>query len=264
MNNKIGILTGLGLGPGDPSLMTVAARELLSSVTVVAYIHANGKTSIARKIANDFILSNAKEIAIPVDMSATQDARRRAYDGATAEIIAELSCGNDVAFLCEGDPLFYGSFVHLAEKVAENTNDDFTIKSIPGVSSIHAAATAASISLASDNETFSIIPATLGETELGVALARPGAMAIIKIGSNLEKLKRLLKLNGRLDGVTLVTSASTSEEKIENLADVSNAPYFSLALVPAISTHATHPPKGIAIVVVNKAGFSAGAMLKNA
>ena len=261
MNNKIGILTGIGLGPGDPSLMTVAARDMLMVAKVVAYIHANGRTSIARNIANDFISKGVKEIAIPVDMSASQNDRRGDYDNAVAEIISELSSGNDVVFLCEGDPLFYGSFVHLAEKVSEKTNDNFIIKSIPGVSSIHGAASAASISLASDNETFSIIPATLGEVELGAALARPGAMAIIKIGSNLEKLKRLLKLSGRLAGVTLVTNASGTEEKIENLADVSDASYFSLALVPAVNIEA-HPPKGVAIVVVNKAGFSAGFKLK--
>ncbi len=262
MNNKIGILTGIGLGPGDPSLMTVAARNTLTAAKVVAYIHANGRTSIAKNIASDFISKDVKEIAIPVDMSASQNDRRGDYDDAVAEIISDLSSGNDVVFLCEGDPLFYGSFVHLAEKVSEKTNDDFTIKSIPGVSSIHGAASAASISLASDNETFSIIPATMAEVELGVALARPGAMAIIKIGGNLEKLKRLLKLGGRLDGVTLVTNASGKEEKIENLIDVSDTSYFSLALVPAANVSNLYPPQGVAIVVVNKAGFSAGLRLK--
>ena len=265
MNTKTtGTLTGIGLGPGDPSLMTVAARDALITAKVVAYIHANGRTSIARKIAGDLISGDTKEIAIPIDMSATQDDRRAAYNDATAEIISELSCGNDVAFLCEGDPLFYGSFVHLAEAISENKNDSFLIKSIPGVSSIHAAAAAASISLASDNETFSIVPATLGDAALGVALSRPGAMAIIKIGNNLEKLKRQLKLSGRLDGVVLVTNASGAEEKIENLAEVSAASYFSLALVPAANVSDVRPPSGAAIVVVNKAGFSAGFQLKKA
>lgn len=259
---------GVGLGPGDPGLMSIAARDAVRGAKVISYIHANDRPSMARKIAAGFIGRDAKEIPIPVDMKASEPERRHSYDHGTAEVIKHLAAGRDVIFLCEGDPLFYGSFVHLAEKISEVSDLDQQIKSIPGISSVHASASAASVSLASDNETFFIVPATMSESALAVALARPGALAVIKIGNNLEKLKRQLKINGRLNGTQLVSNASTVDEKIENLADVKSANYFSLALVPAleilkeISNETV--PANVGIVVVNKAGLATGQALKKA
>ncbi|MDH5188026.1 MAG: precorrin-3B C(17)-methyltransferase [Rhodospirillaceae bacterium] len=261
--NSKGTLIGVGLGPGDPALLTLAARDAVVRAKIICYIHASNSTSVAKKIATDFIADGVTEIAISVDMQANQGERRKAYDAGASEILSHLKAGKDVIFLCEGDPLFYGSFVHLAQKINQLSGGDFKIKSIPGVSSINAAAAAAGMALASDNETFAVIPATLNRAALSAALAGNGAVALIKIGNNLEKLKQILKTKNRLDGAVLVTNASGMDEKIEKLSDVTHATYFSLVLIPPVISSTESVPHGAAIVIINQAGVESGVQLKN-
>lgn len=264
--NTTGTLTGVGLGPGDTQFLTIAARDMVGQAKIICYIHGSNSTSVARKIANGFIANDIIEIAIPVDMQASQSERRKAYDAGAGKILLHLQAGEDVVFLCEGDPLFYGSFVHLADKIKKLANQlgggGVNIKSIPGVSSINAAAAATGLALASDNETLAVIPATLNRAALSAALAGNGAVALIKIGKNLEKLKQVLKNKNRLDGAVLVTNASGTDEKIEKLSDVTHASYFSLVLIPPVHMNTETIPRGVAVLVINKAGLETALQLK--
>ena len=113
MVNKLGTLHGVGVGPGDPELLTVKAARLISNASVVAYLAANGKDSTARDIARPFIPAEAEYLVIDMPMRVEREPGEKAYDAGAAAIAEHLKQGRDVVMLCEGDPFFYGSFMHL-------------------------------------------------------------------------------------------------------------------------------------------------------
>jgi precorrin-2/cobalt-factor-2 C20-methyltransferase len=131
-----GTFYGLGVGPGDPELITLKAWRLISQVPVIAYPTANGNESLARSIAAPFIPENVVELAIPVPMRHEKAPAQEAYDRAAQTIGSHLDQGRDVAFLCEGDPLLYGSFAYLLVRLAKT----YPTQVVPGISSITACA----------------------------------------------------------------------------------------------------------------------------
>ena len=110
-----GTFYGLGVGPGDPELVTLKAWRIISQAPVIAYPAANGNDSLARRIAAPFIPQDVIEVAIAVPMRREREPAQEAYDKAAQAIATHLDQGRDVAFLCEGDPLFYGSFAGLLQ-----------------------------------------------------------------------------------------------------------------------------------------------------
>src|SRR3954453_13249819 len=163
---KSGVLYGIGVGPGDPELVTMKALRVLRSVAVVAYPAPDSGDSFARGIVAQWLDRGQPEIAIRFPMRPgppPQDI----YRNAAVQLEAVLQAGDDVAYLCEGDPLLYGSFAGLLAALDRR----FPVAIVPGVSSITACAAAAGTALATRDETLSVIPATLPEEELAAALA---------------------------------------------------------------------------------------------
>jgi precorrin-2/cobalt-factor-2 C20-methyltransferase len=228
---KHGTLYGLGVGPGDPELMTVKAWRIVSTAPVIAYLAANGGDSTARNIARPFIPEDAIEIAIDVPMQSQRAPAQAAYDEGCAAIAGHLRAGRDVAMLCEGDPFFYGSFMYIFMRLAK----DFKTIVVPGVSSITAAAAAIGRPLAARDEVLKVLPATLDATRLREELATAQSAAIIKVGRHFGKLRHILAALDLTAFAVVIEKATHADERVRKLADVTEdvLPYFTTVLVYA-------------------------------
>ncbi len=224
-----GTLYGLGIGPGDPDLITLKALRILKSVSVVAHPAPEEGDSLARAIAAPHLGGGQTEIAIRTPMTPGNFPADDVYDRYAAEIAAHLKENRDVAVLCEGDPFLYGSFMYIFARLA----GDHDVQVVPGVSSLGAVAACAGRPLVSRNQVLTIVPAPLDEDELFQRLAGTDAAAVMKVGRHLEKVKRVLARLGLDGGATYVEHASMPDQRICPLADVSEdaAPYFSMILV---------------------------------
>ncbi|MEZ5934592.1 MAG: precorrin-2 C(20)-methyltransferase [Alphaproteobacteria bacterium] len=224
-----GRLIGVGVGPGDPELITVKAVKAIRRAPVVAYVSANGRPSMARQIAAEHLGGSAKEIKVTLPMHPSPEIAQSAYAEGASRISAELEQGKDTAVLCEGDPLFYGSFGHLLGRLA----DQYPVEIVPGVSSVMAAAAAAQLPLAFGAEAFAVLPATMPEDVLAARLKAADAAVIMKLGRHMEKVRMVLQEQGLIERAIYVEHASGAGEKVEPLAalDHADAPYFSLILV---------------------------------
>jgi precorrin-2/cobalt-factor-2 C20-methyltransferase len=224
-----GRLYGLGVGPGDPELLTLKALRVLRSAAVVAYPATEEGASFARAVVAEWLSPRQREVALrfPMRPEAPPEA---AYDKAAAALAAELEAGYDVACLCQGDPLFYGTFGHLLSRLAGR----YPVEVVPGVSSLGAASAAAAAPLACREETLVVVPATIGEAALESRLLGVEAAAVVKLGRHLEKLRRVLSRLSLLDRALYVERASLSQQRVIpfNALDAREAPYFSMALLP--------------------------------
>ena len=224
-----GVLYGVGLGPGDPELMTLKAHRLISGASVVAYpALAGGGASFARSIAADVIPKGAREIVMDVPMSVERAPAQAAYDIGAAAIAAELEAGNDVVCLCEGDPFFYGSFMYLFARLSTR----FQVEVIPGVTSITTCAARAGMPLAARNERLTVLPGPLPADELRLRIEGAESVAIMKVGRHLGKIRAVIDALGLIDKAVYVERASLPQEVVCPLADApENAPYFSMILL---------------------------------
>ncbi len=224
-----GTLWGVGVGPGDPELMTLKAVRVLRSAAVVAYPAPLEGPSFARAIAAAYLDGHQPEIAIRMPLLADRFPAAEIYDDAAARIAAHLVAGRDVAVLCEGDPFFYGSFMYLYGRLA----GDHRVVVVPGVSSLVACPAAAGLPLAARDDVLTVVPATLSEEVLARSLSGIDAAAVIKVGRHLGKLRRVLESLGLTPHARLVERATLPEERIRPLAEVTEeqAPYFSMVLV---------------------------------
>ena len=225
-----GRLYGIGIGPGDPELITLKALRLIRAASVLAYPALEDGDSLARAIVAPHLPGGQREIVIRVPMLPDPAPAASAYDRAAAEIGAELDSGRDVAVLCQGDPFFYGSFMYLFGRLARR----FRVEVVPGVSSLTAAAAASGKPLAARNDVLSVIPAPLAESELERRIKDSEAAVIIKIGRHVDKLRRVLDRLGRLAEARYVEHATMTSERILPLAEqTGTAPYFSIVLLHA-------------------------------
>lgn len=224
-----GRLYGLGVGPGDPELVTLKAVRLLRSAAVVAYPAPDDGASFARSVVASMLSPAQTEIAIRVPMTPAVAPAQAVYERAAAEIAGHLDAGRDVAVLCQGDPLFYGSFIQLFARLAAR----YPTVVVPGVSSLAACAAAAGLPLAVRDDVLTVIPAPLAETELETRLAQAEAAAVIKLGRHFDKVRRVLTRLGRAAGTIYVERASLASQRVLPLAEVdaSAVPYFSMLLV---------------------------------
>jgi len=235
---KRGTLWGVGLGPGDPELVTVKAARVIGEADVVAYHSARHGRSIARGIAEPYLRPGQVEehLVYPVTTEATDHpggyagALEDFYADATQRIAAHLHAGRDVALLAEGDPLFYSSYMHLHSRLAER----FDAVIVPGVTSVSAASAAISTPLVAGDEVLSVLPGTLPVAELTRRLADADAAVVLKLGRSYHAVREALSASGQLDDAFYVERASTSGQRILPAADVDEAsvPYFSLAMLP--------------------------------
>lgn len=224
-----GRLIGVGVGPGDPDLITVRAIKAIRNAPVVAYVSANGRPSMARHIAAEHLGGSAKEIKITLPMHPSPEIAAAAYGEGASRISAELEQGKHTAVLCEGDPLFYGSFGHLLERL----RDRYPVEIVPGVSSVMAAAAAAEQPLAFHADAFSVLPATMPEDVLKTRLKAADAAVIIKLGRHVEKVRTVLDELRLIDRAIYAERVGGTEEKVVPLAELdrTEVPYFSLILV---------------------------------
>ncbi|WP_371170365.1 precorrin-2 C(20)-methyltransferase [Aliiroseovarius sp. 2305UL8-7] len=223
-----GTLYGVGLGPGDPELMTLRAARLISAAKVVAYPTLEGGDSFARSIAADLIQKDADEIAMDVPMTVERAPAQAAYDIGAEQIAARLEAGDDVVVLCEGDPFFYGSFMYLFARLSER----FETQIVPGVTSVTACAARARKPLVARNERLTVLPGPLPEDELRTRIEGAESVAIMKVGRHLPKIRGVIEALGLVDKATYIERASLPEEVVLPLSEApEKAPYFSMILL---------------------------------
>jgi precorrin-2/cobalt-factor-2 C20-methyltransferase len=224
-----GTLFGLGIGPGDPDLITVKALKLLQATSVLAYPALEEGDSLARAIIAPHLNEPKTEIAIRIPMTVDRAPAQEAYDIATEEISAYLLDDQDVVVLCEGDPFFYGSFMYLFGRIAEK----FAVEVIPGVSSLTACATALQSPLSARNDVLTVLPAPLSNEILSARLKATDSAAIMKVGRHFERVRTLIIDLGMEDNARYIERATMANEKIMALRDVpaDAAPYFSMILI---------------------------------
>ncbi|ROO88768.1 precorrin-2 C20-methyltransferase/precorrin-3B C17-methyltransferase [Actinocorallia herbida] len=236
---RTGKLYGVGLGPGDPELVTVKAARLIGSAEVIAYHAARHGRSIARSVAAPYLRPGQVEelLLYPVTTETTdhpggyRGALEEFYEECAIRLAAHLDAGRDVVVLAEGDPLFYGSYMHLHKRLAHT----YEAEVVPGVTSVSGASAALGKPLVEGEETLTVLPGTLPEDTLAAHLSGGDAVAVLKLGRTFPKVRAALERAGRLDEAWYVERATTGAERIERLADVdpASAPYFSLALLPS-------------------------------
>ena len=234
-----GRLFGVGLGPGDPELVTVKAARLIGAADVIAYHAARHGRSNARAIAESYLRAGQieEQLIYPVTTETTdhpggyQGAIDEFYEQSAARLAAHLDAGRDVVVLAEGDPFFYGSYMHMHKRLA----DRYETEVVPGVTSVSAASAVLGRPLMERDETLTVLPGTLPPAELAARLAGTDSAAIMKLGRTFTGVREALRLAGRLDDAWYVERATTDRERHGRLADIDPAtvPYFSLVLLPS-------------------------------
>jgi precorrin-2/cobalt-factor-2 C20-methyltransferase len=236
--SEAGKLLGVGVGPGDPELMTLKAMRALGHADVVVHFAKAGNASHSRTIAVRYLRAGVTELALlypvtteqPKCSAAYRDAIRDFYDEAANKIAAELTGGRVVAVICEGDPLFYGSYMHLHARLAPR----FPTEIIAGVTGMSGCWSAAGMPIAQGDDVFTVLPATLPEGELTRRLGDADAAVVMKVGRHLPKLRRALDRSGRLPRAIYVERGTMADAKMIPLSAKADddAPYFAVVLVP--------------------------------
>ena len=257
MSIQSGKLWGVGIGPGDPELVTVKAARVIGEADVVAFHSAQHGRSISRGVASRYMREDQIEVHLvyPVTTGTTdhpggyQGAIDEFYEQAAERLAEHLVSGRSVALLAEGDPLFYSSYMHMHKRLA----DRFDVEIVPGVTSVSAASAAMETPLVERDEVFTVLPGTLPVDELARRLRTTDAAAIMKLGRTFPTVVRALEQSGRLDEARYVERASTDRERVLAIGDVdqSEVPYFSIAIVPSPSNNnvAADPVPGKVVVV---------------
>ena len=223
-----GTLFLVGVGPGDPDLITLKAARLLAMVPVIAYPQTGEGAALAREIAAPHLNPAALHIPVDLPMSTDRAPAQQAYDGAAMRILAQLAAGRDVAWLTEGDPLFYGSAMYLVARIAASA----PVRVIPGITALTAAAAAINRPLAARNETLKVLPAPLDDETLRRELADAPAVAIIKVGRHFDRIRALLETTGHAASAMVVEHATTPRQRNTPLRAFAHdeRPYFSTIL----------------------------------
>ena len=221
-------MIGLGVGPGDPELLTVKAVRVLEQAQAIAFIAAAGRTSRAREIAGRYVRPAARELIAVMPMTQDAETTGRAYAQLATGIVSELGQGQDVVFLCEGDPLLYGSFAHLLPRLGNR----FDCEVIPGISSISAAAAVAQLPLGLYDEPIALIPATMGADRIAAILRQCDRAVVMKVGRHLDKVKGALAAARMSESAVLVENATLQGQRVRPLSVVTEqqVPYFSLII----------------------------------
>lgn len=236
--DSCGRLIGVGVGPGDPELMTLKAVRALGEADVVAYFSKLGNASHARAIACGHFRAGAQELPLgypvttelPKDEAPYKDAITGFYDASAQAVAAHLDAGRTVAVLSEGDPLFYGSYMHLHVRLSHR----YSTEVVAGVTGMSGCWSQAGAPIAQGDDVLSVLPGTLSEAELTRRLAEADAAVIMKVGRNLPKIRRALAVAGKLGRALYVergTMNGSQCERLEARAD-GPAPYFAIVLVP--------------------------------
>jgi precorrin-2/cobalt-factor-2 C20-methyltransferase len=233
-----GRLIGIGVGPGDPELMTLKALRALGEADLVVHFAKAGNQSQARAIAASHLKTGVEELPLFYPVTSEQprkgshyrDAMREFYDAAAGIVASHLDAGRAVAVICEGDPLFYGSYMHLHVRLSAR----YPTQVIAGVTGMSGCWSAAGAPIAQGDDVLMVLPATLPEPELERRLADADAAVVMKLGRHLPKIRRALDRAGRLDRAIYVERGSSAAAVTMRLVDKPDdgAPYFAIVLVP--------------------------------
>lgn len=233
-----GKLVGVGVGPGDPELVTLKAARALAEADVVAFFCKRGERGHARQIAAPHLRADVTELPlvfpvtteIPQCSAGYRNALCAFYDDAAGKIADAIEAGRNVVVVCEGDPLFYGSYMHVHARLAPR----FAAAIVAGVTGMSGCWSAAATPMAQGDDVFTVLPATLPEAELIRRLADADAAVVMKIGRHLPKLRRALQGSGRLERALYVERGTMADGKMLPLAAKADddAPYFAMVLVP--------------------------------
>ncbi|MGQ0676468.1 MAG: precorrin-2 C(20)-methyltransferase [Rhodospirillales bacterium] len=226
---KKGTLYGLGVGPGDPELVTLKALRILRQAPVIAYPAPEAGDSLARSIVAPHLPGGQTEIAIRMKLEAARFPAADVYDRAAGEIAGHLGAGRDVAALCQGDPFLYGSFMYLFGRLAR----DWNVVVVPGVSSLTASAAALGAPQAARDDPHAVQPAPQPEAVREARVKECDAAAIMKLGRHFAKVRRVLKRLGLEDRARYVEHASMANQRVRALAEIGDGevPYFAMLLV---------------------------------
>lgn len=232
-----GRLIGVGVGPGDPELLTLKALAALKQADVVAYFAKEGNVSNARSIVTGH-LNGAEEMPllypvtteIPKEHAGYRDAIRDFYDVSAAAVASHLDDGRTVAILSEGDPLFYGSYMHLHVRLSAR----YPTEVVAGVTGMSGCWSSVGAPMTQGDDVFTVLPGTLPEYELERRLAEANAAVVMKIGRHLPKIRRALERAGCLDRAIYVERGTMTNAAVMKLTDKLDtaAPYFAIVLVP--------------------------------
>jgi len=232
-----GTLYGVGLGPGDPELMSVRADRLVRNTKNIAYFRKKGRAGRARTIVEGMLRSDAVDYAMEYPVTTEiplSDPRYNAllssfYCDCTSVLAAKVEAGEDVVVLCEGDPFFYGSFMHVYERLKTKIQ----IEVVPAITGMSAAWTATGAPVTWGDDILSTVMGTLDESTLTQAMSMADALVVMKIGRNLPKVRRALEAAGKADRAVLVQFASMDGQSICPLSDYdgTSVPYFSIVVV---------------------------------
>ena len=232
-----GTIYGLGLGPGDPDLMTVRADRLLRGARHVAFFRKAGRKGQARQIVEGMIPEGAceypMEYPVTTEIPLTDPAYNRLlsafYQQCTARLRSLSDTGEDVVVLCEGDPFFYGSFMHLYTRLTGHV----PVEVVPAISGMFAAWTATGAPVTWGDDVLTVLMGTLPQDDLAQRIARTDALVIMKIGRNIDKIRAALRQAGRYDQAWLVEYASMPGQTVQRLAEADGrvTPYFSIIIL---------------------------------
>ncbi len=233
----MGTIYGVGLGPGDPDLMSVRADRLLRNAKHVAYFRKPGRSGQARKIVNGMIPKDAIEFPmeypvtteIPVTDPRYNELLSAFYEECTKRLKTLSEKGEDVVVLCEGDPFFYGSFMHLYARLREQT----PIEVVPAITGMSGAWTATGDPITWGDDVLTVLMGTLPEEVLAERMMQTDAVVVMKIGRNIDKVKRALKTAGLFDRAWIVEFAQMPNQTVSKLSEACGkvTPYFSIIIV---------------------------------
>jgi precorrin-2/cobalt-factor-2 C20-methyltransferase len=234
---RTGTLIGVGLGPGDPDLLTLKAVRRIAGAGALAYFAKAGRRGHARTIVEPHVRPGTPELPLyyPVTTEIPLDDPRYAahlagfYEEAAGALAGVLAGGADVVLLAEGDPLFYGSFMHMLVRLRGR----FPVEVVPGVTGMSGCWSAAGLPMTWGDDILTVLPGTLSEAALAARLATTDAAVIMKLGANLPKVRRAIAAAGLMDRAVLVERGTMAGERIVPLAEAGDGavPYFALVLV---------------------------------
>jgi len=237
MTGRPGTIHGVGLGPGDADLMSVRAHRLLTGARHVAFFRKEGRAGRARGIVDGLLPGSAVEFAmeypVTTEICLTDPGYNAAlsafYADCTAHLQGLAEAGEDVVVLCEGDPFFYGSFMHLYTRLKDNV----PVQVVPAITGMSAAWTATGRPITWGDDVLSVLMATLPEEDLARHMAAADALVVMKIGRNIDKVRRALRTAGKFEAAWLVEYASMEGQTVQRLAEAEGriTPYFSIVLV---------------------------------
>ena len=224
-----GKLYGVGVGPGDPELLTLKAAKLIGQADIIAYPMNKAGKSVAYQIASSHVVENCETFGFYIPMSADRTGANLAYDDAATRLQQYLDLGKKVVCLCEGDAFFYGSFAYIFERLT----DEYNIEIIPAVPAFVAASAALKIPMIIQNEDLQIIPATLDEAILIDKMRTSNNVAIYKVGRHFAKIRQILAKLNLLEKSNLVEYVSQSQQNVTPMMATNEAtrPYFSMIII---------------------------------